>query len=62
MKLWIWNWVQGGYNHCMACDRDHALLFGNTMCPGLQIDSATLHEGTWEEVSKMAKQYESLFY
>lgn len=58
-KLWIWNWIGGGYNSCLAVTREDALkeasrIRGQT---SLVVAEATLHVGTYEELEKLDRQY-----
>ena len=59
-KLWIWFWNEGGYNSCQAESKEEALRLGNKMAKSLSVNESSLHEGTWEELNKLDKQYGSL--
>ncbi len=62
-KLWIWNWTSGGYNSSFCLTREEALAGAHELAKGttLRIDETTLHEGTYEELDKLDKQYGRLF-
>jgi len=54
-KLYLWNWIGGGYNSCRAASREEALEKGNAMTakgPGihLKVDESTLRECTVDEL------------
>ena len=48
-KLYLWNWVGGGYNSCRARNRDEAIKKAQTMC-SLVPALGTLRECTSEEL------------
>lgn len=57
MKLYLWNWVGGGYNSCRAQDRSEALKKGNTMTSNLTVDESTLRECTVDELNAEEKRW-----
>lgn len=46
-RLYIWEWVGGGWNACHACTRAEAIARAKEM--GLKIKPGSLHVGTNEE-------------
>lgn len=56
-KLWIFNWIGGGYNSVRASNRETALKIANNMLPSLKVDESTLHEGTLKELNQLHKSY-----
>lgn len=62
MKLYIFNWIGGGYNSVWADSLDAAIVeigrkFGNS---NLQVDLKTLHVGTMQELNQLDNAYSSL--
>ena len=61
MKLWIWNWIGGGYNSCHADTREQAIEESRRMTGAgrttLVIDEETLHVGTVEELRQLDAAY-----
>jgi len=52
-KLWLWEWVGGGYGYCEAVDRDAALAEAKKRAAwraDLKVDEATLRETDKAEV------------
>jgi len=56
-KLFLWNWVGGGYNSCRAKDRSEALKIGNAMTKVLTINESTLREATFDDVQAEEKRW-----
>ena len=56
-KLFLWNWVGGGYNSCRAENRSDALKKGNAMTKILTIDVNTLREATFDDVQAEEKRW-----
>jgi len=56
-KLYLWNWVGGGYNSCRARDRSHALKLGNAMAKNLTVSEPTLRECTVDELNAEEKRW-----
>jgi hypothetical protein len=50
MKLFMWNWHQGGYNSTRAETKEEAIQNGNSMCKGLKVDEHSVREVTLEEL------------
>ena len=62
-KIWIWNWVNGGYNYCNAFSKEEALQKAKEMTStnNLKVLEESLHEGTWTELENIEKQYAGMF-
>ena len=62
-KLWIWNWIGGGYNSTRASSRKEALAKAKAMTGGtvLLVNEKTLHVGTQEERDRLDAQYAGMF-
>ncbi len=59
-KLWIWYWDNGGYNSAKAASREEAIIKATAMCTLLpNLDS--LHEGTYQELARLDRQYGTYF-
>lgn len=56
-KLFLWNWVGGGYNSCRAKDCNEALKKGNAMTTILTVDAGTLREATFDDVQAEDKRW-----
>ncbi|MGH7174777.1 MAG: hypothetical protein ACREGR_00250 [Minisyncoccia bacterium] len=55
-KLWVWNWVGGGYNSTWAETKEEALAKAKEIgswTANLLVDEATLRESTEDEESKL---------
>lgn len=61
--LWIWNWVDGGYNSCRVATREEAVTYAREMARGtvLALAEATLHRGTEEELAALDRSYAGMF-
>jgi hypothetical protein len=71
-KLWTWNWVEGGYNSCLAPNRDVALrkamevgaphpMDDGKMTMGLHVNEATIRVVTAKEMREIDAQYAGMF-
>ena len=49
-RLWIWNWIGGGYNSCKARDRAEALEKAGEISATLKVNPSTLRECTQDEL------------
>jgi hypothetical protein len=61
-KLFLWNWVGGGYNSCQAENRAEALKVGNDMTRNgrgvhLIVNESTLREATFDDVDVEDKRW-----
>ena len=61
-RLYLWNWVGGGYNSCRALSREEALEKGNDMTRNgggvhLKVNEATLRECTTGELAAEEKRW-----
>lgn len=63
-RIWIWNWIGGGYNWCKAANREEAFQKATEMAARtiLKVDETTLREGDMSQVGDLDRQYASLFY
>lgn len=59
MKLWMWNWQDGGYNWCKAATRAEAIKIGNEMHADLKVDESTVREGTFQQLEQFNQLYAS---
>lgn len=62
-KLWVWNWKGGGFNSCVAADREEALEMARQIgAHGVPLvpDEASLKETTNEELDKLYADTRSL--
>lgn len=59
MNLWIWNWIGGGYNSCLASSREEALKNAATIAgkTTLRVDENTLRIGSNRELESINRSY-----
>ena len=56
-KLYVWNWVGGGYNSCRAADRADAVAKAREITANLEVDESTLRECTVAELDAEEKRW-----
>jgi hypothetical protein len=56
-KLYLWNWVGGGYNSCRARNRAEALEKAAEITAKLKVDESTLRECTRDELDAEEKRW-----
>ncbi|RJQ26706.1 hypothetical protein C4577_02860 [Candidatus Parcubacteria bacterium] len=58
-NIWIWNWVEGGYNYCNALSKEEATIKAVELAKltTLHLDPNTLHEGDYKELDHLDKMY-----